>query len=61
MGLFICSLIGYLFIGFVGACATCPRGSTREDVCVIMLFWPLLFIKWALKQLFNILFKDWKD
>ena len=59
MGLFICSLIGYLFIGFVGVCFINPYG--REEACVIMLFWPLLFIKWSLKQLFNILFKDWKE
>ena len=59
MGLFICSLIGYIFIGFVSACFINPYG--REDACILMLFWPLLFIKWTLKQLFNILFKDWRD
>ena len=61
MGLFTgCSVI-YLIIGFVGACATCPRGSTGEEACVVVFFWPLIFIKWSLKQLFNILFKGWKS
>ena len=61
MGLFIGYTIIYLITGFVGACVTCPRDSTGEDVYVVVFFWPLLFIKWTLKQLFNILFKYWKD
>ena len=60
MGLFIGYTIIYMIIGFIGVCIMCPY-ATKEETCHIMFFWPLIFIKWSLKQLFNILFKDWKD
>lgn len=40
MGLFIGCTVIYLIIGFVGACATCPRESTGEEACVVVFFWP---------------------
>ena len=57
-------LIGAYTIAYLvlGAISTIIAGNTTwGEAQVTIVFWPLIFIKWSLKQLFNILFKDWKD
>ena len=50
----------YTFGSFILACCFSDVGDA-DDLCRVAVFWPLLFVKWFLKQLFNVLFKGWRD
>lgn len=50
----------YVIASFVFA-LTFADPTVGGDFPRTLVFWPLLFIKWVLKQLFDILLKDWRD
>lgn len=56
----ICSMFLYTIISVVVALIFAETTVTG-DFFHVVVFWPLLFIKWSLKSLWNILFKGWRD
>lgn len=52
-------LICYAVIGLVGCCF-CDNYKW-DDPRVVIAFWPLIFIKWLLINMFKIVFTDWRE
>ena len=57
---FLIFVFFYVILSFILACLFSDVGD-MDDLCRTAVFWPLLFIKWFLKQSFDVLFKDWRD
>ena len=57
---FLIFVFFYVILSFILACLLSDTGDS-DDLCRVAVFWPLLFVKWFLKQLFNVLFKGWRD
>jgi len=57
---FLIFVFFYVILSFILACLLSDAGDA-DDLCRVAVFWPLLFVKWFLKQLFNVLFKGWRD
>ena len=49
----------YLVVGCIGL--LCCSTHKYDNPFIILVFWPLIFIKWLLINMFKIVFTDWRE